>query len=721
MAAVAVGAIAVGGALGIVYCSRFSAQARVASLPLKVMARDAEAHREQLHDLDWQVRESEARYRDLLDTQADVIMRRDGTGRLTFVNRAFCMTFGRDAETVIRSTFVPVELAIDAAGEASTRLEGERSWTNSLETVNGPRWFEWSERKLPPSRPGTPGETQIVGRDVTDRRRFEDDLARARDEAEAANRAKSRFLAAMSHEIRTPMNGIIGMSGLLAETPLSLEQQTYVTAVGQSARTLLALIDEILDFSKIEADKLQLSDTPFAIDGVVQASVELLSPRAHEKSLEIGWSIEAGVPSQVRGDETRVRQILLNLIANAIKFTDRGGVLVTLGLSVVDDGVPCLAIRVRDTGIGLSADAAQSLFREFEQADGSSHRRPGGTGLGLVISRRLARAMGGDVTVESAPGRGSTFTVTLRLKRDPSARPCLARTSVEPRHALLAIDRLIERRAMRQVLEAIDVRVSETSDLEADIETEFTSTTDQRINLVIVDGEDDPVAAGALLSRLRAAGDIDIDGVVLTSPAGRIGIKAFQEQGFEYYLVRPVRPSSLLAITERTRLSQRLTIDPRTGTARDVLADIDIPPVWRIGAHVLLVEDNPINALLAKSLLDRFGCVTTYVTTGLAAVEAIRATLHEGQTRFDLVLMDIHLPELDGLAAAAQIRGLQPPTASPRQKRLPIVALTANAFDDDRARCLAAGMDDYLPKPFETADFARMLVRWCPDRGSIAA
>ena len=365
---------------------------------------------EDLKDGVWELRDSEARYRDLLDTQANIIARRDSAGRLTFVNKAFCRVFGCEPDTVLGSAWRPVVLAEDQI--ATVEVTPHRRFVQRLETALGPRWLSFEEHRVPGQAAtanitGTqPGghEVQIVGTDVTEQRAFQAELAAARDQAQAADRAKSRFLAAMSHEIRTPMNGILGMASLLDESLLTDEQRTYLEAIDQSARTLRFLIDEILDFSKIEAGKLVLNKTPFALDQCVQATVELLAPSAHEKGLDIAWTIDPRLPSLVGGDEARVRQILLNLIGNAVKFTDFGGVLIRLDCECTAGGQVRVAIGVKDTGIGLTLEALNGLFAEFGQADSEIMQRRGGTGLGLVISRRLAVAMGGDVALESAYG-----------------------------------------------------------------------------------------------------------------------------------------------------------------------------------------------------------------------------------------------------------------------------------------------------------------------------
>jgi two-component system, sensor histidine kinase and response regulator len=665
---------------------------------------------EQLRDMQWVLRENETRYRTLLDTQADVIVRRQADGRISFANTAFCRTFGIDAEAAIGTTFEPPVLERDAAVGASTRGQtntSSRTFADRRQTLDGPRWFAWEEFRVP-AVDGRSFDIQQVGRDVTVSRLAAAELATARDQAEAANRAKSRFLAAMSHEIRTPMNGILGMAGLLLDTELTPEQLTYLKAVDQSAKTLLALIDEILDFSKIEAGKLTLQAEAFALDGCVQNAVELLSPHAHEKGLEIAWTIDPRLPSQMIGDEARVRQILLNLIGNAVKFTERGGVAITVSAGALPAGIE---IAVRDTGPGIGPDALKALFSEFEQFESRAGRRQDGTGLGLAISKRLARAMGGDIRVDTEPGRGATFTVDLALPAAPGAGAIdgdlrLAGTDRIQR-AVLVMDRLIERRAIAAMLRSAGIEVAEAGAADQ-LDIDRADDRDRpAADLIIVDADEDPVLAGAMLARARErAGVKPVRGILLLGPTARSGLKSFRAEGFDTYLIRPVRPRSLWAQLAGSSATVRL--DGKLDEREHGSPDRPVPAGVR-GLRVLLAEDNSINALLASCVLGKAGCITHVVGDGRQAVEAVRASLSRPHERFDVILMDVHMPELDGLEAARQIRQMQRAGGNVP----PIVALTANAFPEDRARCLDAGMNDYLSKPFERAELERVLLRWC--------
>jgi PAS domain S-box-containing protein len=670
---------------------------------------------EELKDLQWELNDNEQRYRGLLDAQEAMILRRDGAGRLTFVNKAFLRTFAVTAEEVLGKPF-RIE-ACEGGGPTPLSTTDEirhQRFTQHVRTAKGPLWIEWEEQ-LVPAADGLSLEVQSVGRDVTEQRRAEAQLAEARDQAEAANRAKSRFLAAMSHEIRTPMNGILGMASLLLETQQTPEQQTYAHAIDQSARTLLALIDEILDFSKIEAGKLELSEAPFALEACVQGTVELLAPRAHEKGLEIAWSIDPELPRMVSGDEARVRQILLNLLSNAVKFTDAGGVSVSVAAKREATAGASHDVRVEvvveDTGIGMSQEDMQGLFAEFEQADTVVRRRDGGTGLGLAISMQLARAMGGEIRVVSAPGNGSTFTVELTLKR---AAPVAAEgaergTVAEAVRVLLACDRRLERRALSYALSCSNVPVAEADFAAAAYALEAAVRNGEPFDRIVVDGEQGAAAAGRLLAMARDLNQREkVRGIVLVNVLARASLAEFRAAGFDAYLVRPVRPASMM-------MQLRLN-GPGHADAGDATGNSENPalqsPAGLPQRHVLLAEDNEINALLARRVLEKCGCACVAVSNGQEAVAAVRRSLEGEAPALDLVLMDIFMPQLDGIEAARAIKGLYAARLGGLGLGPPIVALTASAFAEDKKRYLEAGMDDYLAKPFDKASLEAVLKRW---------
>jgi PAS domain S-box-containing protein len=671
---------------------------------------------EELKDIQWEIRENEARYRDLLDSQADVILRRDGDGRLTFVNQAFCRAFGLQRSAVLGSEFTPRVIA----GEQPVALvpgDGQRQqrYVQEVETASGPRWFEWEAHTVSTGKSAV-AEVQCVGRDITERRRTEAELREARKQAEAANRAKSRFLAAMSHEIRTPMNGIIGMTALLCDTDLVPEQKTYARAIERSARTLLTLIDEILDFSKIEADKLQLNCIPLALGECVQGVVELLAPKAYEKNIDIAWAVDPATPRVVMGDEVRLRQVVTNLVGNAIKFTDAGGVLVTVapcppGKEPLREGEVAIAITVEDTGIGIAREVLPSLFSEFEQADAAVKRRQGGTGLGLAISRGLVRAMGGDITVESRVGKGSIFTAVIRLKRgteEQSREKAAARVIAAGRRALLALDRPVERRALRLALEGHGIPLQESAVAGATQLVTTAAEVGEAFTALVVDGRCGREAAAALLAGAHAVAPDGVSGIIVLDTAAKADFAQFREIGFDAYLVRPVRPQSLL-----THMGVRTDEGSGTSELEKPERAFKLRAAGSRAPRVLLAEDNDINALLARRVLEKAGCEVHLCVNGRDAVDAMRRVLDGVDPRVDVVLMDAHMPVLDGLEATRLIKYLFAEHKGGAVKAPPIIAVTANAFDDDRRRCLAAGMDDYLAKPFDPEELHRLLEKWC--------
>ena len=678
---------------------------------------------EELKDIQWEIRENEARFRDLLDNQADVILRRDAEGRLTFVNQAFCRVFGLERRVMLGQVFAPNVISgeeiVPLAPGAALR---QQRYVQEIETTGGPRWFEWEEHAVPAAGTAVP-EVQCLGRDITERLHSEVELREARKQAEAANRAKSRFLAAMSHEIRTPMNGILGMTALLGDTELSQEQQTYAKAIERSARTLLTLIDEILDFSKIEADKLQLKSAPLAVDDCVQGVVELLAPKAYEKGIDIAWAVDPALPRRLSGDEVRLRQIVTNLVGNAIKFTDSGGVLVTVGRSPpskqsMADGDMDIAIAVEDTGIGIAPDALPALFSEFEQADAAVRRRQGGTGLGLAISRRLARAMGGEILVASVPGAGSTFTATMRLKLldDPAGERAANTAPALPQHVLVAVESAIERRALRLSLEGADIPLEECTVAAASAMAAAASQAGEPFTTLIADGRAGCEAAGQLLAEGRAAATGNVQGVIVLDTAAKPDFVQYRQAGFDAYLLRPLRPRSVLS---------HFGVGGSESEQAPILVAVGRQLRFAATPSVLLVEDNDINALLARHMLEKVGCKVRHCVNGREAVEAIRRVLADLDRPYDIVLMDAHMPVLDGVGATRIIKQLYAEPDGAAAMAPPIVAVTANAFDEDRRHCLAAGMDDYLAKPFEREELHRLLEKWCAglvaSRGARAA
>ncbi len=659
---------------------------------------------ELLEDLRWQARGDADYLKALLDEQTDVILRRDQNGRVKFANKAFCRTFNLSLITIMEKPFEPMvfdrnpAFAVDVeADEVRLDVAGPLpNWavpaTEKVHTSRGPRWIKWQHKRVQLA-PGVGWEIQTIGRDVTDILEHEQILAAARDQAQSADRAKSRFLASMSHEIRTPMNGILGMTGLIRETGLSPEQRTYANAIHQSASTLLSLIDEILDFSKVEAGRIDLKREPVEIVACVQDVVELLAPKALDKNLEIAWSLAPDMPRKVLCDETRLRQILLNLIGNAIKYTETGGVSVWLGAEESSNAGCRVRCVVCDTGPGLGESERARVFMEFERTATADRSAASGTGLGLAIAKRLARSMNGDIEVTSTPGDGATFSLTLVLERLGPARALQAPATLAGSRVLLVTPPGIERRTIANFLRAIDVIVFEVDCAGLDA----WSRVDERpeFDAVLVDCRVDPDQVSALIEKLNGAAGQERAprSAVIAGPCERAEIERFKACGIENFLVRPVRPATLLSLLDGTISDEAMPREPAS-PPEPALPDPTAHQVRR----VLLAEDNEINALLSRTLLERLGCDVILARDGQEAVDQSAAALQPGVDAFDVVLMDLNMPRLNGFEASARIvelyenAGRTPPA---------IIAVTANAFEEDRAKCIGAGMHGYLAKPFE--------------------
>ena len=729
---------------------------------LKIIAGRLEASLKNAAVINARLNQSEARYKGLVDAQGDAIFRRDGSSRLTYGNDAFFKLFGLNPAHAVGYPFAPEPHPESRAPLFGSFLESGRNrarYDQHVKTANGYRWIAWEDFAVRDSH-GRLVEVQSVGRDITDRKALEDALTEARDSAEEASRAKSGFLATMSHEIRTPMNGVLGMGRLLLETDLRPEQRTYAEAITQSGEALLNLIGDILDFSKIEAGMLELDDDEVDLRAMLSAVAELLCPRSHAKGVEVTVVVTADVPAVVRADEGRLRQVITNLVGNAVKFTERGGVCVEL--RCVDDG-KFLRLEVRDTGVGVPPAKRQEIFQEFVQADSSHARKFGGTGLGLAISKRLVDTMGGQIGVDAAPAQfgvsgGSCFWFTIPNKQ-------VAPAENDKPLAGMRVAVMSHNAALR---EGLYLQIAVAGGVPVDPR--------QQADAILID------AGTGNVPELIVHPDPAVPAVVLLTPNARGSLEEMRGIGFASYLVKPVRQTSLVARlvlcrrdgatlsepavhpaapaaavpdelpplvaapnfdppaipapfleehpaqtaapypaaepdTGHHHADDSLKIDPAVADALWEAPQAEAPkpapakPVQRHapqgeGLHVLLAEDNPINMMLIRELLRRRGHRVTEVTTGNDAVKAMAAGT------FDLLLTDIHMPGMDGIEAAQAIRANE---AQDQRPRTPIVALTADALEEGRRTCLEAGMDGFLTKPVDPAELEEMFLMLFPD------
>ncbi|MGE0042534.1 MAG: response regulator [Vicinamibacterales bacterium] len=648
-----------------------------------------------------------------IESTADGILVVDLAGRLRICNSGFAATWRIPAEMLAREDLdeisAHIRALLDDPGAFDRRLRAALRTPgipcrDTLVLVDG---RVLSQLVTPQSVEGRCVGVVFNVRDVTERRRSDEQLRALAARAEAASRAKSEFLAKMSHEIRTPMNGIIGMSDLLVETRLTDEQRRFAEVIRASGETLLAVINDILDFSKIEAGKLELETADFDLTAVMESLTEILAVKAVERGLELTCLVAPDVPERVSGDATRLRQVLLNLGNNAVKFTHDGLVAITVAVDPAA-GPGALRFTVRDTGIGIAPHRLGELFAPFTQADGSTTRKYGGTGLGLTISKQLVSLMGGELAVESAVGGGSTFTFAVPLPpaaaaADASPSPVPALAGVR---ALVVDDHDINRLLLTTILGAWGCECAEAGDGASALAVlDAAAAAGRPFGLALVDLQMPGMDGRELGRRIKATPALaPMRLVLLSSHVHLLVADEVRAEGFEARLFKPVRRSQLAEVLRRAMAPRGASGPAPASASGPAPAPAAVAP-----RRLLLADDNPVNVIVTTAMLRKMGCIVDVVHDGRQAVQAL---IHE---RYDAVLMDCEMPEMDGFEATARIRD---PETGCLDAHVPVVALTANALAGDRERCLAAGMSDYLSKPVKADALRQVLARCLPAPGA---
>ncbi|GIW50760.1 MAG: hybrid sensor histidine kinase/response regulator [Gemmatimonadales bacterium] len=646
------------------------------------------------------LREAEEQYRELVESASDLVWQIDRNCRWTFLNAASRSMYGAEpAELLGRSLLERSDPAYRQRDEAAFRRVLDGNELVDYETVHrdvrgNPKHLSFS------ARPVRDAEGAVVGargttRDVTERAAARDALERARLLAERAAQTKSAFIANVSHEIRTPMNGVLGMIELLLETDLTPEQRRTAELARSSAEALLELINDILDFSKIEAQRMELEQIAFDLPSLVDSTVRMLGVRAAAKGLELVSEVKPDVPRKVRGDPGRLRQILTNLVGNAVKFTEQGEVVVSVSTAERRNGHAVVRFSVRDTGIGIAPEYLGSIFQEFTQADPSNTRRYGGTGLGLAISKRLVELMGGEIGVKSEPGKGSEFSFTVPLAVETGEVPGPPKPDrLAGKRVLVVDDHPVSRRVICELLVEAGMPVDQAADASQALDAMHRARKEGRpYSLVIIDANMPGTDGFELARTIRLQPALSATRLMMLTAAGHRGdAQRCRELGITGYLVKPVGGAELLEVAAAVLEG----VEEQAGglITRHTIEEN------RRHLRILLAEDNRVNQEVAAAMLRKRGHEVDIVENGREAVEAVR------KGRYDVVLMDIQMPEMDGVAATREIRSL------PQGASLPIIALTAHALPEERQRCLDAGMNAYVTKPFKPYDLFAAVEGW---------
>jgi two-component system sensor histidine kinase/response regulator len=637
----------------------------------------------------------EERYRHIIENANEIIYRADARGVFTYVNPASTRITGYSQDELIGRQYL--ELIDPDYREAAAHF-----YRNQFDRREPSSYFEfpmiaksgvriWVGQNVLTVMDGDRiAGYEAIARDITERKGIEEELARTRDAALQSARAKSEFLANVSHEIRTPLNGVLGMTGLMLGTPLTPEQREYTETIRSSGETLLSIVNDVLDLSRIEAGKLTLESIDFHLDDLIESVVEQFATRAAAKRLKFRTYAAPEVTRALRGDSHRIRQVLLNLVGNAIKFTDRGEVVLTVMQPEQREDRVTLRFLVTDSGIGIAADAQQRLFTPFTQADGSTTRKYGGSGLGLAVSKQLVQAMGGEIGVISVEGEGSTFWFELPLVCQEEAAAPSQQWDLSRFRGLLVDGNEVQRLTVARHLAATGITLAEAPSAGDGLAAAYQHTYD-----VIVFDMQLPDDDGLGLARaVRRDPALAATRLLLLTSFGRRrhDIAAFQTAGIDAFLIKPLRRTQLCDAVSRLLFAESVP-------AMTEVVEEEQPAQSR--ARVLVVEDNSVNQLVAIGQLQRLGHECVVASNGLEAMEAVR------ESAFDLVLMDCQMPDMNGYEATRRIRQMSGATA-----RLPIIAITAHALPGEREKCLAAGMNDYLAKPVSLEQLGAVIRLW---------
>jgi two-component system, sensor histidine kinase and response regulator len=638
----------------------------------------------------------------------------DRAGRIEYTNPNFTAVTGYTAEEALGQNpriLKSGEFSSDQYRELWHTISHGGTWRGLFHNRRKNGELYWDEASISPIRNATGKITHYlaVKMDVTARKHAAEELARAKEAAEAAAKAKSEFLANMSHEIRTPMNGVVGMTGLLLDTTLDEEQRQFAETVRDSADSLLIVINDILDFSKMEAGKLTFEEIDFSLDEVLESALELNAEGAQSKGLELVNELKDEVPVNLQGDPGRLRQVLVNFLSNAIKFTEAGEVVLRAELESQTDKEATLRFRVSDSGIGISSEAQSRLFQPFEQADNSTTRKYGGTGLGLAISKQLVKQMHGEVGVDSEEGKGSTFWFTAKFpKASKSSRGTpLDFDRLHSLRVLVVDDNATNRQILRHQIFSWNMQKGSAAGGHQALKLLREAVdSGQPYDVALLDMQMPEMDGMALARAIKADARISSTRLImLTSLGQRLSATELQSVGLEAYLVKPVKKNrlfeTLLRIQEKPSSTIKAAIPSKSKA----------PAQQKIGAElkVLLAEDNLVNQKISITQIKKFGCDVDVVGDGRKAVSAL------SDQRYDLVFMDCQMPDMDGYQATAAIREVEKQSAGdpvPWQAPMHIIAMTANAMDGDRERCLEVGMDDYISKPVHPKHIRESLERY---------